>query len=64
MVDIGAFEELSVHDVPVVHGGVPLAAVGGAPAREAVPRPVLDRQQRLLLRCIQTYVRTRSLQND
>ncbi len=64
MADISAFEERALHACALVYDTVPHFAIGGAGSHQALPRPVLDREQRILIRRVQTHVRARALQND
>jgi hypothetical protein len=53
-----------MHACALVYDTVPHFASGGAGADQALPRPVLDREQRILIRRVQAHVRARALQND
>ena len=53
-----------MHACTLVYDTVPHFAIGGASSNQALPRPVLDREQRILIRRVQTHLRTRALQND
>ena len=53
-----------MHVGTLVYDRVPRFAVDRACAHQAVPRPVLDREQRVLLRRVQADVCVRSLQNN